>query len=381
MNLLRRASQLLPDLAGKRTGPIGLHMAREAIHLVQFEMHAGSVAGIRAWATVPLQGGVDGIIQSPKRLRMLLRKALISGGFKGRKVVSAMPHGKVRIHSVTYRPSRERSDAQEILHLMTERVEGDLSEHVLDFLPVREATADGERLALVAVSRRDDVIAYLELMRQAGLQMIALDIGPAAIRRLVCAMSPAGELENVLVINTGDSASFMTMISGRRLLFDQEIDFGEQKLLDVVAAALDMPAQMVRDLVVGGGLEGGGSSALAEVDISGAIVEILRPELKRLVAEIERAFLYAASETRGSGSRRVYLLGSIARWPGADKHLSSLADIPVTNIADPLAALTPQDGAIPPHRVIPDIAVAAGLALRGAKADANAVSSERLQKP
>ncbi|MBA3564657.1 MAG: hypothetical protein H0W33_11755, partial [Gammaproteobacteria bacterium] len=37
MNLPRRAASLLPDVKRTRTGPIGLHMAREAIHLVQLE--------------------------------------------------------------------------------------------------------------------------------------------------------------------------------------------------------------------------------------------------------------------------------------------------------------------------------------------------------
>jgi type IV pilus assembly protein PilM len=362
MRFLHRPAGLLPDVKGTRTGPIGLHMAREAIHLVQLELCASGVAGVRAWASVPFPDGSDEILQSPKRLRMLLRKDLVSGAFKGRKVVSAMPGA--RIHSVTYRQTGVRTDAEEIVHLMAERLEGSLADYVLDFLPVREATSEGERLALVTVSRRDDVIAYLELLRQAGLDVAALEIGPAAIRRLVCAISAAGEPENVLVINAGDRASFMTMISGRRLLFDQEIDFGERKLLDLVAGSLDMPANLVRDLVVSGGLGGAGRNAPAEAEISGAIVEILRPELKKLVTEIERAFLYAASETRGGGVRRVYLVGSIARWPGADRHLSTLAGIPVTNIPDPLAALTQTGGASLPERVIAEIAVATGLALR-----------------
>jgi type IV pilus assembly protein PilM len=362
MRLLHRAAGMLPDVTRTRTGPIGLHMAREAIHLVQLELCATGVAGVRAWASVPFPDGSDEILQSPKRLRMLLRKDLVSGAFKGRKVVSAMPGA--RIHSVTYHRTGARTDAEEIVHLMAERLEGSLADHVLDFLPVREATSEGERLALVTVSRRDDVIEYLELLRQAGLEVAALEIGPAAIRRLVCAISAAGEPENVLVINAGDRASFMTMISGRRLLFDQEIDFGERKLLDLVAGSLDMPATLVRDLVVSGGLGGAGRNATTEADISGAIVEILRPELKKLVTEIERAFLYAASETRGGGVRRVYLVGSIARWPGADRHLSTLAGMPVTNIPDPLAALTHSGGARLPERVIAEIAVATGLALR-----------------
>ena len=109
------------------------------------------MTAVRGWASVPLPPG-DDVLDSPKRLGLLLRKALASRGFKGRRVVSAMPHGKVRIHSVTYRPTRERSAADEIMSLMQERLDGPLADHVLDFLPVRDGTADGERLALVAVS-------------------------------------------------------------------------------------------------------------------------------------------------------------------------------------------------------------------------------------
>ena len=331
------------------------------------------MTAVRGWASVPLPHG-DDVLDSPKRLGLLLRKALSSGGFKGRRVVSAMPHGKVRIHSVTYRPTRERSAADEILSLMQERLDGPLADHVLDFLPVRDGTADGERLALVAVSSRADVLSYLELLQRTGLEVVALEVGPAAIRRLVCAMSPAGEPENVLVINAGDRASFMTMISGRRLLFDQEIDFGERKLIELVANSLDMPEQIVRDVVTKGALDTASSRGSQDAALASAIVEILRPELKRLVAEIERGFLYAASESRGIGARRVYLVGSLARWPGADRQLAAIARIPVA-MPDPLGALPPEARRVVPPHAIPEIAVATGLALRGVVAAENVEAS------
>lgn len=363
MNLLQRTLQGLRELRRGTTGPIGLHVAREAIHLVQLDLDDDRVNGIRAWASVPLDNA-DETLASPLRLKLLLRKALVSGGFRGRKVVAAMPHGKLKIHSLSYRPTRERSDAQEIVQQMTERLGESVADYVMDFLPVRDAAPNGERLALVAVSRRADVIEFLETLRTAGLDVLALDIGPSAIRRLVCAISPGGAADNVLVVNAGDRGSFLTMLSGRRLLFDQEIDFGEHKLISLVARTLDMPPAMVRELMLGGGLDTHGPQALSDTNVAAAVLEILRPELKRLVAEIERAFLYAASETRGGGARRVYLVGSIARWPGADRHLSKLAGVHVTNVPDPLATLLRSDGHGLPARVIPEIAVATGLALR-----------------
>jgi len=63
----------------------------------------------------------------------------------------------------------------------------------------------------------------------------------------------------------------------------------------------------------------------------------------------------------------VYLLGSIARWPGSDSLLSTLTGVNVATIPDPLA-LFPSGiagSADSTAQSAPEIAVATGLALRG----------------
>ena len=158
----------------------------------------------------------------------------------------------------------------------------------------------------------------------------------------------------------------MTMISGRRLLFDQEIDFGERKLIELVANSLDMPEQIVRDVVTEGRARCGFEPrSTGRRPSPSAIVEILRPELKRLVAEIERGFLYAASESRGI--RRA--AGISRRQPGAVAGSRPTARCdranPRDQLPDPLAALAPEARRVVPAHAIPEIAVATGLALRG----------------
>ena len=88
----------------------------------------------------------------------------------------------------------------------------------------------------MAVSRRDDVIAYLDAMRASGLTVDALEIGPVAIRRLANAL-PASNTQMVLIVNTGFEASYLTMLSGRRLLMDQAIEFSESRVLGALAIA------------------------------------------------------------------------------------------------------------------------------------------------
>lgn len=353
---------------GARIGPIGFELSREKMHLVQLERSEEGRISLRAHASVPLPCQREALMDSPRALRKLLARAYAADHFKGRQAVLAMPPGHFRTMPLSYQITSGQSEESVIGQLMAERLDGPLSDYVIDYLPVRTRAREGERLALVAVSPRADVLAYLELARLAGLQVDALEIGPVAIRRLVSALSSGNESEVVLVLNAGTTASYLTVIAGRRLLLDQELRFGETALIERVATALDMPEPRARELVLRTGIEPPARGAVPDDGSAGAretLREILRPELVRLVEEIERACLFVASETRGANVSRVYLLGSIARWPGADLALSELARVSIETMPNPLTLLGGNSRPINSDVIAPELAVATGLALRG----------------
>ncbi|HIP53281.1 MAG TPA: hypothetical protein EYH03_04635, partial [Chromatiales bacterium] len=116
-----------------------------------------------------------------------------------------------------------RSDEEAILDLVSNRVEGDnLSEYVVDYLPVRTSKGDEESLAVVALARKEVVVRYLNTLARTGFEVEALEISPSAIKRAVSFSTTEKDPKTVLVINFGRTESYLTMISGRRLLFDQE---------------------------------------------------------------------------------------------------------------------------------------------------------------
>ncbi|MBT8103452.1 MAG: pilus assembly protein PilM, partial [Gammaproteobacteria bacterium] len=266
-------------------------------------------------------------------------------------------------------------EAEAILRVMKDRLDGNLQDYVLDYMTVGGRSKSEEKLALVAVSDRNPVISFLEVARKAGLDVSALEIGPLAISRLTSALSQDSEASTTLVVNSGRRASYLTLISGNDLLFDQEVAVGENSLVEHICATLDMSEATARHLLTRTGVHPGThKDAISHVvDDSGlfnTLSEILKPQFMKLVDEIKRAFIYAASETRGRGVTQVYLMGSIARWPGSDEMLSKLSGASVAKIPDPLA-LFPSDqegksgdrGAA--THSAPEIAVATGLALRG----------------
>lgn len=347
---------------------IGLEFALDELHLVQLRKQGDSIT-LRAQALLPYPLERDTLLESREECRALLRRALTSDRFRGREVISVLPAGGTRILPVTYTAGGKLDDEGEIiLDAVGDRLQGELSDYVIDYMPIRAREGDRDRVAMVVVARLDQVERYLDLLAYCGLRVRALDVGPMAIRRLVSALSGSSRGENVLVVNFGYATSFLTMISGRRLLFDTEIGFGEQGLVDQVSAALDMDRQKVRQLALRHGIQ---TSALGtQEEIAGALKEIIKPVFLDLVDEIHKALVYAAAETRGEPVRHIYTLGSIARWPGTSQLLGEMLNLQIEAIPDPLHAFAPvqrrrrrrRDAVVSTR---PEMAVATGLALRG----------------
>ena len=357
-------------------GPIGVYITQNHIHLVQLETLADGTIGVRAQESLPYPGVRAELISAPAAIRKLVRRAMRSGNFRGRAVVSAMPPEQVRIMSVSYPANAAASEAGSIAQLMADRVDGALSDYVIDYVPIKMGSRDGNRLALVAISRLEHVNSYLDCLASAGLHVDFLEIGPIAIKRLVQFGPGSKQIDNVLVINIGDTTSHLTTISGHRLLADQELQFGEKRVLEAIAKPLDLPTNIAKALMLKNGLDSARNS-IGEVDdefdaeTSAILIEIIKPEFLKLVREIERAFLYAESESQGDGQRKIFIVGGMASWPGATALLSSLARIPVEILGCDHMPFAKNAASVETltDRQAAEMSTAVGLALRGMSAD------------
>ncbi len=357
-------------------GPIGVHFTQEHVHLVQLETLDGGEIAVRSRESQAYPGTRAELLQSPAAVRKLIRRAMRSGNFRGRHVVSAMPPEQVRTMSISYPANSRRSEAGNIARLMVDRVDGELSDYVVDYVPIRMSACDGERLALVAVSRLEHVTNYLDCLASAGLHVDFLEIGPLAIKRLIEFRTAPDQQENVIVLHVGATTTHLTTISGRRLLADQEVQFGEEVILNAVAKSLDVTLSVANDLVLTHGIDPGRQKS-ATIDtnsdpgVAATLIEIVKPEFLKLVREIERAFLFADSESQGRGSRRIYLAGGGARWPGTASLLASLARMQVEQVGHdhmPFAGHATSIESISDEQAA-QLSTAVGLALRGMTAN------------
>ncbi|WP_165390893.1 pilus assembly protein PilM [Pseudoduganella lutea] len=341
--------------------PIGADFAARRLNLVQADVRDGRWH-LRAAASVPYPLPRGELFAAPKRLARFVDAALASAPFQGRRVVSALPPADVRILPLTVHLAAGQPEAQAVAKAAAEQLGSTATDHVLDYYQVRGADADGtERQVLVAAALQTRVLAYLATLETARLEPLALDIGPTAISRLLGTMHGNEVGQSVALLNFGARKSYLTVIWGRRLMLDREIDFGEERLARSLATALDLPPDTATHLLREHGI---GGRANAQDELGQAIREILHADCRALADELAHTQVYVASRTRGSSISRIYLNGSLARYPDIHARIGELIDVPV-HLLNPLGAF---EHALPEARateLATPLALAAGLALRG----------------
>lgn len=364
-DLLKPALEWLPNSLPKLGSQysIGLYMGHDRLNLVQMEQSSGRPC-IRAIASIAYPCSRDELSRHPQKLKTLLKQAYATQPFKSKKIVSCLPADQVKIITISYTRTENQADAVAVVAELRERLRGELDEMVVDFMTLRQEEADsGKRDALVALAPREKVLAYLDLLTSAGLDVDALDIGPAALTRLVVHAGAIHTpefpiLPNVLLINFGADSSFLTIIWGRRLMLDRVVEFSENRIFSRLAQVLEMPQELAMHLLY--------EKNAASVETDQMVAEVLRPEMVLLLQEINKTLVYMASRTRGKSVDKIYLAGRVARYPDILDYLCEQLHVDV-EILDPVEVFASKKCRLHDRSMgtMAGIALTTGLALRG----------------
>jgi type IV pilus assembly protein PilM len=354
-----------------RAFSLGLELGLNRVNLVQME-RTGNHTGIRAMASIAHPFSFEELQKDPHKLKASLKQAYAMQPFKGKRVVSCLPADQIKIITVAFRPIEGEKDTIPVVTELRERLKGELDDLVVDFMTLRQDEANSDkRDALVALAPRDKVVAHLDLLARSGLEVDALDIGPAALTRLVShagAIHAPGfpNLPNVLLVNFGADSSYLTVIWGRRLMLDRAVDFSENRLFSRLKQVLDMPQELALRL-----LYEHAATPESNVGVPGEarkmVGEVLRPEINALLQEINKTLVYMASRTRGKSVDKIYLAGRVCNYPGIVTNLGAQLHVPVEKL-DPVAVFGAQNTRFASDLgTMAGMALTTGLALRGVR--------------
>jgi len=321
-------------------GPIGIDLGPNGLRMVQFRKN-GSTLELHASAYIATTGEQRA---SSGELRALIKPLLKENSFVGREIVTCMQPEDVKILMLSFMHQADKKDEELIVQRVVERIDDNIADYVIDFMMVRPDVGNGqERSVLVALSRHDEVIDYLEHLRKVGLTVKVLEIEPTAVRRLISVKHGSEHDANLMTISMGCAQTYITVLSGRRLIYERDIDFGEVQLIAMLCKELDIDEREARTMLERGKTTND-TDAIADTDgaeqnipVTDAFYSVLKPLFMELVEDINRALIYAASETRGVPVKHVYLTDRVATWHGIENFINTLIEVPVS-------VMTPYEG-------------------------------------
>lgn len=354
-------------------GPIGIDIRSHSLNLVQMSLQDNDTAPtIQVAVSIPLPHGSAEILASPKLFKQTLSRAFKDYPVVGKRCVTTLPGNQVKLQHMAYESNPKQDDMQALLPRLRELLGDKLESTVIDYIPIRSENGNQtSRSAIVATTARSDVERYLKLLNDCGIEVDSIEVGPLSLRRLIAAMNPDDFETKILTMNVCYEKSYLTVIWGRRILLDREVNFGLKDVLDAVASELNLTTQKATDLLNKYGFDYAvtdNDRASESEEMHQMLKTIVSPVFTKFAAKIRDVLLYIASETRGGGIDEVYVLGSIAHWHGIGGLLQQTSSIPV-KVIDPFYGFARNEDSATNLTDLSGLAVAAGMSLKGLVTD------------
>lgn len=292
--------------------PIGLEIRSESVSLVQLAGRAGDLhvetAAAGSFETHDLSGSTR-----EERLVQLISDLVLDHGFRGRRVVSCLGAGELFVQNVRL----PQLPPDEIPHVVRfeaeERLPYPIIEAEIRHLMAGQVRQDAEtrQEVILLATRRARVSEQLNLLEQAGLAPVAVDVEPCAVVRALARL-PQPENVRTAYLNLGESATTVLFSDGHQILFLKYIHIGGQHLDQAVSKHLGMSmteaARMRRIVNRAPALD-------ADDEIHRSVIDAIRVPLDAITTEIELCLRYYKVTFRGKPLDRAVLCGSEAtRW-------------------------------------------------------------------
>jgi type IV pilus assembly protein PilM len=340
--------------------PIGVDVGHDDVKMIQLH-RVGERLSVLASARIGLPPECCALPQSRgKVVADLVRRNLRRGGFRGRRVVAAVPGDLLHVRSVRIGdvPASElaaavRGEARSLLPF-------DLEAASLQFIQAGEIRQGGQTLQeiIVLAARHSDINQYISPFSARGIQLESLDVEPCALYRTVGRFVRRRDDERDIhaLVDIGTQRTQVVIGRGRELAFTKPIEIGSRHLQEAMSRKLGVTADEVHAL----------RQRLAEhaVDdsrdpVRQAVNDATRGLVEELGREIALCLRYHAITFRGQRPTTIRLSGAEIGDPQLVVMLNRVLPIPV-QIARVLANIDSKQMGMGT-----EWAIALGLALKG----------------
>ena len=344
-------------LFGKKQSLVGLDIGSHAVKVVELEAQPKGTYRLVNWGiSAPLaEAIVDGEVMDRQLVTDAIANLFDSRAIKSRNVVAAVSGRAVIVKKITMnRLSNE--DAQQAVYWEAEQhVPYDINDVSLDFEVLGPSATDPKQMqVLLVAAKKDMVMSFGDLIREAGLQPLIVDVDSFAAQNALEANYDFTPDEVVAILNIGAEITNINIVQGGVPYFTKDLQVGGHSFIEAAQRKFNLSQSEAAAAVRG---ESGAALEIAPV---------IEQACEGLATAIERAQAYLRTAGEAGAVSRIMLCGGGALTPDLAEFLNRRIGVP-TEIANPLARVNYDPELFSGQdvmKVAPFLTVGLGLALR-----------------
>jgi len=336
---------------------VGLDIGASSVKVVEVERR-GPEPRIVHFGEAALEPDVivDGEIMDRQMLVAAIRDLFETHRIESRHVVLGV-HGRgVIVKKILVDKVDPAAADQVVFGEAEQHVAYDIDDVALDYQILDPERGDKMQVLLVA-AKRDLILSRVEIIREAGLAVDAVDVNCFALQNSLEQSEKLGPEETVALLNVGADITNVNVVRGGVPLYTQDLSLGSHSYLQSVQKAFRLSRAEAE-------------KALQEKPCRLDVQPLLEQFCADLSGSLEKSLNYLRTAGDADHLDRVLVCGGGAQIEGVVELLARRQSAPVT-LADPLRGIACGRGVFPdgaPGAVAPRLAVGLGLALRKERA-------------
>jgi type IV pilus assembly protein PilM len=340
----------------KKESLIGLDIGSHTVKVVEIESQPGGGHRLVNFGiSEPLHEAiVDGEIMDRQLVTDAIANLLESRGIKTRSVVAAVSGRAVIVKKIAMQSLSQEDAQQAILWEAEQHVPYDINDVSLDFEVLGQLPADPkQQQVLLVAAKKDMVLSFADLIREAGLTPLIIDVDSFAIQNALAANYDFAPGEVVAILNLGSEITNINITQNGVPYFTKDLQVGGDTFIDAVQRRYNVTREVAAAALRG---------QRADLDV----VPLVEQACESVATALERAQAYLRTTGETGPISRLMLCGGGSLTPGLVPFLEARFSVP-TEIANPLARIQ-YDPALfagkEASQVAPFLTVGVGLALR-----------------
>ena len=311
-------------------------------------------------APMPAEAIVQGAFLNSSAIVEGIREAIEKAKIRTKNVAAAVSGHSVIVKKVSL-PAMTRDELDEQIRWEAEQyIPFDVNEVNLDFQILNGGGGEGQMEVLLVAAKKDLVDDYVQVIREAGLVPVAIDVAAFAVENAFEANYDVRPDEVVALVNIGAQVVNINIISNGAPAFTRDITTAGNQYTEEIQKALSISFDEAERIKLGGR-----RSENSQEVVPQEVEQAMRSVTETVIGEISRSLDFFSATSADSRIERIVLCGGGASVAGLQAAFQQRSGGKV-EIMDPLARMIPSSKFEADYldEVAPALGVGVGLALR-----------------